>query len=69
MYKRQVQQARKDAGLDVSDRITLRLGGSAETRAAVETHRDLIARETLATSLEVDGLETEDPVTVAVRRA
>ena len=33
---RAVQQARKDAGLDVSDRISLTLGGSAETRAAVD---------------------------------
>ena len=33
---RAVQQARKDAGLDVSDRIALTLGGSAETRAAVD---------------------------------
>ena len=51
---RAVQQARKDAGLDVSDRIALRLGSqSAETRAAIETHRQLISGEVLATSLEV----------------
>jgi isoleucyl-tRNA synthetase len=51
---RAVQQARKDAGLDVSDRIALSLGSqSAETRAAIETHRGLIGGEVLATSLEV----------------
>jgi isoleucyl-tRNA synthetase len=51
---RAVQQARKDAGFDVSDRIALRLGSeSADTRAAIETHRELIGGETLATSLEV----------------
>ena len=66
---RAVQQARKDAGLDVSDRISLTLGGSAETRAAVTAHRDLIARETLATSLEVSDAATDEPVTVAVSRA
>ena len=66
---RAVQQARKDAGLDVSDRISLTIGGSAETRAAVTAHRDLIARETLATSLEVSDAATDEPVTVAVSRA
>ncbi len=66
---RAVQQARKDAGLDVSDRIALTLGGSAETRTAVEAHRDLIARETLATSLEVSDAATDEPVTIALTRA
>jgi len=48
---RAVQQARKDAGLEVSDRIALRLSGDAAAVAAIESHRDLIAGETLATSL------------------
>ncbi|MGI8646460.1 MAG: DUF5915 domain-containing protein, partial [Nocardioides sp.] len=65
---RTVQQARKDAGLDVSDRIALTLGGSTETRAAVADHRELIARETLATSLDVSDEQTDEPVTVAVSR-
>jgi isoleucyl-tRNA synthetase len=47
---RAVQQARKDAGLDVSDRIELVLGGSAGTLAAAREHEELISRETLATS-------------------
>ncbi|GAA1971655.1 isoleucine--tRNA ligase [Nocardioides panacihumi] len=47
---RAVQQARKDAGLDVSDRIELVLGGSAGTLAAADEHEQLIARETLATA-------------------
>jgi isoleucyl-tRNA synthetase len=46
---RAVQQARRDAGLDVSDRISLALGGDADVVAAVETHRALIEGETLAT--------------------
>jgi isoleucyl-tRNA synthetase len=66
---RAVQQARKEAGLDVSDRIALTLGGSAATRTAVETHRDLIARETLATSLGVSAEAADEPVTIEVRRA
>ncbi|GAA4130362.1 isoleucine--tRNA ligase [Nocardioides fonticola] len=57
---RAVQQARKDAGLEVSDRIALTLGhgGDDVVRSALETHRDLIAGETLATSVElVDALD------------
>ena len=35
---RAVQQARRDAGLDVSDRIELTLAADAEVRAAIEAH-------------------------------
>ncbi len=49
---RAVQQARKDAGLDVSDRITLTVFGDDAAVAAVDIHRDLIAGETLATALD-----------------
>ncbi|WP_210438537.1 isoleucine--tRNA ligase [Nocardioides xinjiangensis] len=48
---RAVQQARKDAGLQVSDRIRLALAGPAETMAAARTHEALIAEETLATAV------------------
>ncbi|RKR74603.1 isoleucine--tRNA ligase [Frondihabitans australicus] len=51
---RAVQQARRDAGLDVSDRIRLALGVDAVSEAAVEAHRDLITGETLTLSLETD---------------
>ena len=47
---RAVQEARKNAGLDVSDRISLTLSAAPEYAAALEAHADLIARETLATS-------------------
>ena len=47
---RAVQQARRDAGLDVSDRIGLTLAGPADVLAAARAHQSLIARETLATS-------------------
>jgi isoleucyl-tRNA synthetase len=48
---RAVQQARKDAGLEVTDRIALTLAGDAAAVAAIQTHAELIAGETLATSL------------------
>jgi isoleucyl-tRNA synthetase len=57
---RAVQQARKDSGFEISDRITLTISGDAVAIAAVETHRDLIARETLAVALEAREAETGD---------
>ncbi|GAA4168005.1 isoleucine--tRNA ligase [Gryllotalpicola koreensis] len=50
---RAVQQARKDAGLHVEDRIALTLAGGAGVQAAATAHEALIAQETLATSYTV----------------
>ena len=50
---RHIQQARKDAGLDVSDRIKLSLIADKESLVALEEHRELIAAEVLAQSLEI----------------
>ena len=55
---RAVQQARKDSGLDVGDRIALTIAGDPEAIAAVEAHRELIAAETLAVSVEAREAET-----------
>jgi isoleucyl-tRNA synthetase len=46
-----VQQARRDAGLDVSDRIALTVAATPTVEAAVDTYRDFVAQETLSTSL------------------
>ncbi len=54
---RLIQQARKDAGLDVSDRTKLSVSGSASVLAAVAAHRELVMGETLA--LELDASEAE----------
>ena len=50
---RLVQDARKNAGLDVTDRIELRwqVGGSPEPAEALRAHADQIAGEVLATEL------------------
>ena len=45
---RTVQETRKSAGLEVSDRITLRISGSGMIDDAVEKYRDYIMAETLA---------------------
>ena len=50
---RLVQQQRRDAGLDVSDRIRLQLGLPVEIVAQVSGHHETIKTETLATQLEV----------------
>jgi isoleucyl-tRNA synthetase len=52
---RAVQQARRDAGLDVSDRIALTIGGSEAVQAAALAHQALITDETLATSYDIGG--------------
>jgi isoleucyl-tRNA synthetase len=52
---RAVQNARKDTGLEISDRIALTLGGHDELLAAGREHEAYIARETLATSVAYDG--------------
>jgi isoleucyl-tRNA synthetase len=50
-----VQIARKDAGLEITDRIELTLGGDAELIDAARAHRDYVAGEVLATSVLFDG--------------
>ena len=61
---RTVQQARRDAGLDVSDRIALTVTGPADVLDAARTHEALVARETLATSVAyADGSEVSVEVT------
>ena len=61
---RAVQQARRDAGLDVSDRITLTLGADSSVRAQVEPHIAMVSEETLAVRVVWDdgadrGVELE----------
>jgi len=50
---RAVQQARKDAGLDVSDRIALQIAATPAVREVAIQHGEMIARETLATAYDV----------------
>ena len=49
-----VQNARKEAGLDITDRITLGLGGDEELLAAAREHEPYIAGEVLATAVTYD---------------
>jgi isoleucyl-tRNA synthetase len=50
-----VQNARKEAGLEITDRIELRLGGDEELLAAARAHEDYVSGEVLATSVAYDA--------------
>ncbi|NCZ71082.1 MAG: isoleucine--tRNA ligase, partial [Actinobacteria bacterium] len=68
---RLVQQARRDADLDVSDRIELTLGVSESVRRQVSAFVDMISRETLAVSVAWGGGEPnanleDEPVHIGV---
>jgi isoleucyl-tRNA synthetase len=52
-----VQNARKAAGLDISDRIELSLGGDDDLIAAAREHEPYIAGEVLATAIAYDTVE------------
>jgi isoleucyl-tRNA synthetase len=52
---RAVQQARRAAGLGVSDRISLTIAGTPAVQEAIRLHQKLIATETLATAVAVVG--------------
>jgi isoleucyl-tRNA synthetase len=50
---RVIQQARRDACFDVSDRIALVVGADGPVESAVRAHADFIRAETLATTLTI----------------
>jgi len=52
---RLVQDARKAAGLDVTDRISLSVQTEAEVAAAVDAHSRYVMEETLAADLSLDA--------------
>jgi isoleucyl-tRNA synthetase len=62
-----VQAARKAAGLNVEDRISLTLGGDDELLEAARAHEGYVAGETLATALEYDGADGAEPATIEGR--
>ena len=58
-FVNRVQNMRKDAGLDVSDRIHVWVRGDTGLEQAVEQHRGYIAAETLALALRTGDLPQE----------
>jgi isoleucyl-tRNA synthetase len=63
---RVVQQARRDAGLDVSDRIRLGIDGGDDVTDAVAKHRGMLAAETLATVVELGAVPADGCVDAQV---
>jgi len=62
---RLIQQARKDAGFDVSDRISLTVSGDEVVIEAIRAHQALVCSETLALEIkliETDSLDTPSTV-------
>ncbi|MCW8814727.1 MAG: isoleucine--tRNA ligase [Chlorobium sp.] len=53
-----IQALRKDSGLEITDRIEVRVAGSEKVVLAVEKNRDYIRQETLAVVLDVVSPET-----------
>ena len=66
---RAVQDARKAADLEISDRIALKLTVPAGDVAKVEQFKDLVASETLATSFEVVAGAEGSELAVEVAKA
>ena len=62
---RAIQQARKDADLDVSDRIKLVILADEQNLAAIAAHEELIKSETLTLELETGAGGTEPHISVA----
>jgi len=66
---RSIQQARRDAAFDVSDRIDLSVTAPATVAEALRHHQDLVAGETLAESVEItiDQNDEAEPVVVVTQ--
>jgi isoleucyl-tRNA synthetase len=59
-----VQGARRDAGFDVTDRISLTIDGDAQLLQAARAHQDYLAGETLATTVGYESLDGLEPVSI-----
>jgi isoleucyl-tRNA synthetase len=59
-----VQAARRQAGLDVSDRIALTLSGDDDLIGAARAYHEYIAGETLATEVSYEWLDGAEPVRI-----
>lgn len=53
-----IQALRKDSGLEITDRIALKVAGGAKLRGAVEANNDYIRQETLAVTLDIVSIDT-----------
>ena len=63
---RRIQNARRESGLAVSDRVRLELVGDLETIEAFEAHREMVLSETLTIETEISVGESEQLLVTAV---
>ena len=66
---RAVQEARKAAGLEISDRITLKLTVPAGDVTKIEQFKDLVAHDTSADSVSVEAGAEGSELAVEVAKA
>jgi isoleucyl-tRNA synthetase len=59
-----VQNARKQAGLEITDRIMLRLGGDPDLVEAAQAHEEYVTGEVLATQVAYEGDGPASEVTI-----
>jgi isoleucyl-tRNA synthetase len=59
-----IQQRRRDAGLEVSDRITLILDGDPVLLDAIRAHQEYVAGETLAVEISYADLDGAEPALI-----
>ena len=59
-----IQAARRDAGLEVSDRIVLTLGGDKRLLEAARSHEPYVTGETLAVHVTYDAAEGAEPLRI-----
>jgi isoleucyl-tRNA synthetase len=59
-----VQGARRDAGLDVSDRIALSLDGDEDLLGAARAYEDYVTNETLATRVTYGSADGAEPIEI-----
>ena len=63
---RTVQDGRKQAGLEVSDRIRLHIDGSSLVSEALNEHREWIMNETLTAEWSSTAFDTGFPLSVSL---
>jgi isoleucyl-tRNA synthetase len=59
-----IQNLRKDSGLEVADRIGITYSGDGELEAAMKGHDRYIRAETLAVTLQQDGIVTGQKIEI-----
>jgi hypothetical protein len=63
---RQIQEARKKKGLEITDRVRLRVNAAPELQTAIDALRDYITEETLAIGIELTSEFGDDDIAITI---